>query len=255
MHDTASIGHVSLIGPHSLCPPPLQRECCQQAGGADWLCGYAELASQHGIISLDFFEHGGRQWGGLAGCPEDASSSGVAGSGDAAGPAPGPAPPQRQRLQKMLSIVREASEEGLEEGPSQETPLQLATLEEEDEDSCSWEPSAGAASSRQPSEEREAEGCLGEEGGAHAAAATAAAATASEPSGSSAADGFLERVGELLAAAAAAGLVPRPGSGCHLTCGGGSGSAALLHLDPVPFAIRQGARCSVEGGCCQALAI
>lgn len=43
---------------------------------------------------------------------------------------------------------------------------------------------------------------------------------------------------ELLAATAAAGLVPRPGAGCHLT--GGGHALQLLHLDTVPFAIRYG---------------
>lgn len=61
-----------------------------------------------------------------------------------------------------------------------------------------------------------------------------------------AATGGVRRPAELLAAAAAAGLVPRPGSGCHLTTAGGDGCAALLHLDAIPFTIRYGTPCGWE---------
>ena len=47
---------------------------------------------------------------------------------------------------------------------------------------------------------------------------------------------------DLLSAAAAVGLLPRPVMGCHFVSGGGGGSiaASVLHLDQIPFAIRQG---------------
>ena len=44
----------------------------------------------------------------------------------------------------------------------------------------------------------------------------------------------------LLAAAAGSGLVPRPGSGCHLTSGCGRTTLLLAHLDPLPFTVRHG---------------
>jgi 3-oxoacyl-(acyl-carrier-protein) synthase len=178
-------------------------------------------------VSLDFFEQGRSRRGSLSagdssGSAGDASGSGATG---AATLGPGPEflrPPRGRRLQKALSIVREASEEGLLDDLS---ASQLAPLEEEAE-----------------SEEGEEPEC--DDDDTSAAAATAAEGAAPQPEcsdSSSSACGML-RASDLLAAAAAAGLVPRPGEGCHLTLDGpvGSGSALLLHLDPIPFAIRYG---------------
>lgn len=241
----------------------MQSECCWQAGGTDCLSGWADLAAHHGIISLDFFEHGRTSRRGSL----SASDSGSAGSSSSSSSgAPGAATlgpefllPQRgRRLQKALSIVREASEEGLldEISTSQlETVHEEAEAEEGEEPACSAEQQAdgeGDSSAGDHHATLAAAATAGEEaasaspGEASAAAATAAEAAAPQPecsSGSSSTACGMHRASDLLVAAAAAGLVPRPGDGCHLTLDGaaGSGSALLLHLDTIPFSIRYGA--------------
>lgn len=75
-------------------------------------------------------------------------------------------------------------------------------------------------------------------GGSPAAAATV---------GGESTPAFALSASELLAAAAAAGLVPRPGSGCHLT--GGGRALQLLHVDTISFSIRHGELGTAAWGC------
>lgn len=156
-------------------------------------------------------------------------------------------------------MVREASEEGLLDDLS---ASQLATVDEEaeaeegeepaysDEQQAIGQEGSSAAGTACDDSTSAAAATAGEAAATlapsdtSAAAATAAEDAAPQPecSGSSSSACGMQRASELLAAAAAAGLVPRPGEGCHLTLDSafGSGSALLLHLDTIPFAIRYG---------------
>ena len=224
--------------------PAAQSECCRQAGGTDCLLSWADLAARHGILTLDIFDQG-RSSGGSASrrgsLTTDGSDDSSGGASRAATSGPELLLPLRgRRLHKMLSIVREASEEGLLE--------ELDTVEEETAEE-------GDADSQAAADEASSEAAAGSgapaaaDGVTQAAAATAdeGAAGQCEGGGSSSSGAAMQHASDMLAAAAAAGLVPRPGAGCHLTlCSGdGSGSALLLHLDTIPFGIRYG-----EGLCC-----
>ena len=134
-----------------------------------------------------------------------ARAAAAGGGSSGAGAATPRAAASRRQLRKMLSMVAEGAGEGEGEGQDESEGAERAAA------TAAAEPCAEGASAE----------------GAEQPAATGAAP---------------RRPAELLAAAAAAGLVPRPGSGCHLTTAGGDGCASLLHLDPLPFRIRHGGR-------------
>jgi len=196
-------------------------------------------------VSLDFFEQGrSSRRGSLAAVDSSSGSEGAPGAATLGGSPEFLLPQTGRRLQKALSMVREASEEGLMDDLS---ASQLETVEEEAEEGEDWGSSAAAVCDDASAAAATAASAAatGTANDASAAAATAAeqAAPLPESSGSSSSSSYgMQRASQLLAAAAAAGLVPRPGEGCHLTLDGaaGSGSALLLHLDTIPFAIRYG---------------
>lgn len=191
-----------------------QSEACRQAGGPECLQGWAALAVRHGVVSLDYFEHGR----GIQSIlrllthirPATAPSAGTgsaafAAAGLVAGRTAGAQPPGgRPRLRKMLSIVAEDPEEGLETAvaAAAEAAAQLPSVAE----------------------------------GAHAGPPLPESSSSSDSG-----DG-MQTAGHLLAAAAAVGLIPRPGSGSHLSNADG-GSIMLVHLDAVPLSFRFGALC------------
>lgn len=244
-----------------------QGDVCRDAGNVTSLHAWAALAALHGIVTLDSFP--GRpakrasgssersdstdgsnraslesRSSGGSGSSAGSGSAGSAGSGSASHPSqqqPLVQLPSKRRMYRQLSMVTEQAEEEDDDARTELEYLRaLAAMPEEDPDGLAG--SGLGAIAEEPSAEGQAEE-EGQAGEAPAAAATAAGARHRAR---------LLRAGpQLLAAAAAAGLVPRPGSGCHLSCEGGT-AAMLLHLDTIPFTIRQGAtrlrRCAPVAG-------
>ena len=205
-------------------------DVCCQAGSTDCLRGWAELAARHGVITLDAFA--GSSSGGGGGSSSGAGAATFGPSADAAAAAAA-ATPHPIQLHKMLSMVaEECSFDGSQQEGEQDM---LPAVEEGEEGACETEDSIDDAAKAAAQQLLLASG----DSTIHAAAATAAGdgvgcSLQSRP----------QCAAELLAAAAAVGLVPRPGSGCHLAgSGSGSGSGSslqFLHLDATPLTIRSG---------------
>ncbi|KAL4457259.1 hypothetical protein ABPG75_012124 [Micractinium tetrahymenae] len=238
-------------------------DACRDAGNVTSLHAWAALASMHGIVTLDLFaarhtkhsssgsessdsgdasnrdslgSSGSGSSGGTAGSSSSSSSSSSSASQAAAAQQPMQLQPlvrlpSKRRMYRQLSMVTElAEEEDEKEGGEADVASELeylralAAMPEEELDGAGDDKLGAIA--EEPSAEGEEE-----ERDAPAAAATAAGA---RPRAS-----LLRTAPRLLTAAAAAGLVPRPGSGCHLSCEDGS-ALLLLHLDTIPFSIRKG---------------
>jgi hypothetical protein len=231
-HDPAALlaaAQVAAVAdlPDFLFVASLAGACCQ-AGSTECLHGWAELAARHGVITLDAFagSSSGDAYG--SSCGAGAATSGP--SADVAAAA-ADAAPQPIQLRKMLSMVAEVSEECSFDGSEHEGELDmLPAVEEGEEGACEADDAIeDAAEAEAQQQQLLASG----DSTNHAAAAIAAGASAGRSLLSSS-----QCTADLLVAAAAVGLVPRPGSGCHLASSGGGSGLLLLHLDATPLTIR-----------------